>query len=281
MTAFAKLHVLLARDCALAVVIRHGTAKSVCTLLWDRRKDEFALGQWIRGRIDTATCDLSPDGQHFIYTANRYHLETNSWTVVSRPPYLKAVAYYPWRWAGGWFVNNRDYCVMNHGLSQADDREHPFVLRVEAEGPKPSLYAARMVRGGWTIKEGTLDFVREVAHGWTLWQSAKRRYRLSCGDRKADTKGWDWADLDGKRLVWTVKGCLWAGQVGKEGLEDVQLLHDFNGMKFEAIVAPYEEGRPVIPRAPQPPVPAQPARARKKGKISKKPARGRVRMEDE
>ena len=69
--AYARLHVLLAREARLGLVIRHGTAKSVCTLLWDRKKDKFALGQWMRGRIDIETCDLSPDGEHFLYAARK------------------------------------------------------------------------------------------------------------------------------------------------------------------------------------------------------------------
>jgi hypothetical protein len=102
--AYARLHVLLAREARVGLVIRHGTAKSVCTLLWDRKKDKIKLGQWMRGRIVIDTCDLSPDGEHFLYTAGRYvQWRSQAWTVVSRTPYLKAVAYYPWRWAGGWF----------------------------------------------------------------------------------------------------------------------------------------------------------------------------------
>src|SRR5258708_4374435 len=61
---YARLHVLLAREADVGLVIRHGTAKSVCTLLWDRKKDKFMLGQWMRGRIDIETCDFSPDGKH-------------------------------------------------------------------------------------------------------------------------------------------------------------------------------------------------------------------------
>src|SRR5262249_27226301 len=103
---YARLHVLLAKEASVGLVIRHGTAKSVCTLLWDPRRDEFGLGQWMHGRIDTDTCDLSPDGGHFLYTARKYALHKPSkyvdpvrvaiaWTVVSRTPYLKALAYYP------------------------------------------------------------------------------------------------------------------------------------------------------------------------------------------
>ena len=289
-TAYAKLHILLARDSRLALVIRHGTAKSVCTLLWDRARDTFTLGQWIRGRIDTATCDLSPDGAHFIYTASRYGaLKVDYWTAVSRTPYLKALAYYPWRGLGGWFVNNRDYCVPG-GAPHArasntgdDDREHPSLWRVAAEAPQPSLYSARLLRGGWTLEDCNAKpyFVRKFKHGWTLRHGASFQYRLSSEELAVDTSGWDWADIDGNRLVWTVKGCLWAGRMGETAIEDARLLRDFNGMGFEAIAAPYEGGRPVLSRAPPAPPPAQPPRARKRGKIRKKPDRAKVRPEDE
>ena|SRR2546430_17450600 len=93
--AYARLHVLLAREARLGLVIRHGTAKSVCTLLWDRKKDKFALGQWMRGRIDIETCDLSPNGEHFLYTARKYvnaASQVPEWTVVSRTPKAKRLS---------------------------------------------------------------------------------------------------------------------------------------------------------------------------------------------
>ena len=65
----ARLHVILAREAPLAVVIRRGPAKQVCTVLWNRRTDEFTLGQWLKGRIYEDRCDLSPDGRYFIYFA--------------------------------------------------------------------------------------------------------------------------------------------------------------------------------------------------------------------
>src|SRR2546426_11287690 len=64
-----RIHVLLAREAPLGLVIRRGPSKSVCTLLWDQERDTFKLGQWMRGRIYERRCDLSPDGQHFIYFA--------------------------------------------------------------------------------------------------------------------------------------------------------------------------------------------------------------------
>src|SRR3954469_17262682 len=90
----ARLHVLLAADAPTAVVIRRGPSQSVCTVLWDRKTDEFTLGQWMRGRIYERRCDLSPDGRHLVYFAmnGRWDAETKgAWTGVSRAPYLKAI----------------------------------------------------------------------------------------------------------------------------------------------------------------------------------------------
>ena len=50
---------------------------------------------------------------------------------------------------------------------------------------------------------------------------------------------WEWADLDGKRLVWAAEGNLYAAEVTAEGLTNVVLLCDFNDMQFQPIAAPY------------------------------------------
>jgi len=187
--ALARLHVLLARDSPAALVIRHGTAKSVCTLLWNRAADTFVLGQWMRGRIDTATCDLSPNGAHFLYTARKYALHRPSrqvdpigqsiaWTVVSRAPYLKAVAYYPHPAQGGWFLSPQQYAIPGY-VPHADDRESPELSRVEADAPLPSLYAARLIRAGWTMQDRRAQFrprivfVKAAAAGW--YHQTRRR----------------------------------------------------------------------------------------------------------
>src|SRR5258706_7548419 len=91
----ARLHVLLASKAPLGLVFRRGPANAVCTGGWNRARDEFQLGQWLRGRIYERRSDLSPDGRHLIYFAmnGRWSSETRgSWTAISRPPWLKAIA---------------------------------------------------------------------------------------------------------------------------------------------------------------------------------------------
>jgi hypothetical protein len=39
-TRTARLHVILAREASLAIVIRRGRAKQVCTVLWNHHTDK-------------------------------------------------------------------------------------------------------------------------------------------------------------------------------------------------------------------------------------------------
>ena len=75
MSTPARLHVILARRGASAVVFRRGPSDKVAVLGWDRKKDGFTLGQWFRGHIYPRRCDLSPDGRFLIYFAAKYGRE--------------------------------------------------------------------------------------------------------------------------------------------------------------------------------------------------------------
>lgn len=241
----------------------------------------------MRGRIDTGSCDLSPNGSHFLYEAAKYTYGIGvAWTVVSRSPYLKAVAYYPHRHGGGWFLNQHEYCVVG-GSPDPDDRESPEVRRVVTDLRAPSLYAARLLRGGWAMEDlrahfaRRIDYVKPAGAGWDLRHSPPNGYRLSQGQIDLDTKGWEWADIDGERLVWAMKGCLWAGRMRRDGIGRIELLHDFNGMRFERLAAPYEGGRPVtrqpvitpaLPHVASPPIWKRPH-----APLRRKPNRTKIR----
>src|SRR5574341_2274100 len=95
-----RLHAVLASQAPVGVVFRRGPANAVCSVLWDRKKDKFQVGQWLRGRIYERRADISPDGRHMIYFANK---GGGAWTAVSRVPWLKAISYYEKNncWLGG------------------------------------------------------------------------------------------------------------------------------------------------------------------------------------
>lgn len=75
-------------------------------------------GAWFKGRIYEDKCDLSPDGKLFVYFALKgsynEHGLPNTWTALSRPPWLKALALWPHGdtyFGGGRFTANRELAL--------------------------------------------------------------------------------------------------------------------------------------------------------------------------
>lgn len=57
--------------------------------------------------------------------------------------------------------------------------------------------------------------------------------------KRMDHHFWEWAEVDRDRLVWATAGCLYAGELGSEGVGTRKLLCDFTDMKFQTVEAPY------------------------------------------
>ena len=258
--AFARIHVLLARDAPTAVVLRRGPTHKVCVIGWDRRDDTFKVGQWYRGRIYYDKCDISPDGEHWIYFAlnGKRHEETlGAYTALARTPYLKALGLWPCgsTWGGG-------------GLFSKQGEYWPFSdepMIVPPELPRATsdfLWSegwyvgphqfSRLARDGWslTAKPERNDepyvhvFERPVLSSWVLRRECHLRHevfelRNASSRRRIELPDWEWADLDRDRLVWASKGCLWCAYLDYKGILDVKLLHDFNDMVFHRTRAPY------------------------------------------
>jgi len=274
MVAFPpRLHVLLASQTDVAVVLRRGPSKSVCSVLWHRRDDSFEIGQWMRGRIYERRADLSPDGRHLIYFAMNGHWTSEtggSWTAISRAPWLHAIALLGkgdcWH-GGGLFTSNRTYWL-NDGYGHRPLRDTTWITRDASFTPPayyggecPGVYYPRLLRDGWTLADritnGRTESVTvfEKAIGaWTLRKLAHEQVGAPPGKgcywdehelesvRKHQRHAfpdWEWADVDRGTLVWAEHGRLSRAQLGAKGLVDPHVLHDFNGMKFEAIAAPY------------------------------------------
>ena len=270
----ARLHVLLARDSDDAVVLRRGPSRAVCTVHWDRKRDSFKVGQWLKGRIYERRSDLSPDGKHLIYFAmnGKWHSETGgSWTAVSRAPYLKALALFGkgdcWN-GGGLFTRKRTFWL-NDGAGHTETSRSGEVFRdLEFEpdayygGECTGVYYVRLQRDGWQLKErggARLDswtvFEKELPRGWVLRKVAHEQVGAPPGKgcywdehelehlrsgEKLEFEDWEWAELDGKHIVFAAGGKLFRAPLdrGNEvGTPDE--LYDFNDMAFEELVAPY------------------------------------------
>lgn len=274
MTTFpARIHVLLAREAPIGLVIRRGPSKQVATLLWDRERDEFQMGQWLKGRIYERRCDLSPDGRYFIYFAmnGKWHTEAKgAYTAISRAPWLKAIALFPkgdcWL-GGGLWTDERTYWL-NGGGCHSILRDTHEVRRDETFTPSEyfggeclSVYYPRLLRDGWHIRErltitrwsNRTVFEKPLEHGWCLRKvthsgidtpEGKGCYwdehvlRRESSDIEIDCSTWEWADVDRERLVWASEGKLFAGRITAGGLVEESELVDFNPMTFESIKAP-------------------------------------------
>lgn len=137
------------------------------------------------------------------------------------------------------------------------------------------VYVPRLVRDGWTLRDdvepdehppkklrrhtiAVLD--RPLDHGWVLRKLARGQIHPSPGrgvyfdehalvhparDLVVMRRDWEWADVERGRLVWSAGGALWAGAITArsakrdEPLATTTMLHDFSGMTFEAVAAPY------------------------------------------
>ncbi|MBI1276838.1 MAG: hypothetical protein GC179_01790 [Anaerolineaceae bacterium] len=112
----ARLHVVLAREAPVGVILRRGPSRWVQMIKWDTATDTFEQGQWFKGRVYENKCDLSPDGElfvYFVFKGNSHHSSGEhlyTWTAISKPPYFTAIAlwkeYGTWG-GGGHFLDNK------------------------------------------------------------------------------------------------------------------------------------------------------------------------------
>lgn len=269
-----RIHVLLARDATAAVVVRRGPTRHTALIGWDRKTDKFKTGQWLYGRIYERRCDLSPDGKHLIYFAMNGRWKSSakgSWTAISRAPYLKAVSLFAkgdcWH-GGGLFQTSTDYWLNDgHGHElQKEDRclrrvmEYPW--HEQYGGECLGVYYIRLQRDGWQLKYSAPDgeggqvsvFEKRVNNHWILRKHAHTCPGHTVGrgvyfdthelfnartEEVVSKMDWEWAELDGARLIWAANGCLYSGRLDVKGLHGEKLLHDFSPMQFEKLAAPY------------------------------------------
>lgn len=159
-----RLYALLAREAPFAVIFRRGPSNSVLLIGWNTANDTFQAGQWLKGRIYERRCDLSPKGNLLVYFAANYHEPHYSWTALSRPPFLTALAMWPKgdAWGGGGLFLSRTRLALNHRdgeLKLADGFSIPKWLKLEQFGQRPGwgeddpIHSERLERDGWVLVE--------------------------------------------------------------------------------------------------------------------------------
>lgn len=128
-------------------------------------------------------------------------------------------------------------------------------------GKCPGVYYVRLQRDGWILKDqltaglgsAFVVFEKALPRGWVLrkyahadvgappgkgcyWDEHELEHpKLDCRFPKPN---WEWAELDGKTVVWAEEGQLMRAPLERDGLGDPRILFDFNDMKFERRTAP-------------------------------------------
>ncbi|RLB51816.1 MAG: hypothetical protein DRJ42_16160 [Deltaproteobacteria bacterium] len=159
----------MAREAYVAVILRRGPSGWYQLIEWNTRRDMFSDGAWFKGRIYEEKCDLSPDGQLFLcfcFQGSRLSTDyTDSWTAVSRSPYLYALALWPsgtTYGGGGRFVSNRGVMLRTR-LAPVAHRQHPGRgLEVTTGGPAVHRSSAEVDDADWCGRDqgGCLVFTR-------------------------------------------------------------------------------------------------------------------------
>jgi len=192
-----------------------------------------------------------------------------AWTAVSKVPYLKALVMLPkgdcWH-GGGLFISSQSYWL-NDGYGHGILHDHSQLIRDRGFQPPgyfggecPNVYYNRLIRDGWVLLqekpsgEAHAVFEKPIGHSLTLRKLCFAAVRAppgnSCyyekhalfdmqGHLVQDAPRWQWADLDGRRLLWAEDGRLFSADVGRTGTGDPRQLYDFSNMCFEPRQAPY------------------------------------------
>lgn len=135
-----RLFVIPARNAPVAAVLRRGPSDWYQVLRWDLDRDVVEGGAWFHGRIYEDRCDVSPDGALFLYFVHGGRSRpgyTDSWTAVSRLPWLFAHALWPsgtTYGGGGRFVDRRRIVLRGAGKAHPDHEPHGLEV-VDGDAP--------------------------------------------------------------------------------------------------------------------------------------------------
>jgi hypothetical protein len=197
------LFVILARDAAVAAILRRGPSKSVQLIRWDTARDAFEEGQWFKGRVYERRCDLSPDGLRLVYFAGKHRPPHSAWTAVSNVPYFTALAMWPKgdTYGGGGLFETGTLVSLNHragDIELAEGFEAPRKLQVRrlekdgGFGGDNPVYDMRLRRDGWRpVEDGEVaDEYRKPSQ--IKRRSAERQYELAMQMKAVDEPNGPW-----------------------------------------------------------------------------------------
>ena len=219
-----RLSLVFAAEAPVAVIVRRGPSRWAQVTRWNTATDTLETGTWFHGRIYAERCGLSPDGALFVYFAMKYGPVNTAagykwtYTAISRPPYLTALAMWPQgdTWGGGGRFIDRRTLRLAYGLSGTS---HPGVADTTLYmGPLPAAHPNHPPVGLRIL--GGLD-----------------RYDPDLSFRTAPATNTHWQGRDhGGRAIEVRDGALYSWNARNERI----LLRDFNGDVPQPIAPPPE-----------------------------------------
>lgn len=258
-----RLFCILATHSSQSVIFRRGPSKRVRLIRWDRTNDTLEHGQWFKGRIYERRCDLSPSGKYLLYFAADQKDPYHSWTAISKPPYLTALALWPKGdcWGGGGYFTGENSIKLNHLdhqmiLAPEFTLKKHFKVRPsdhhESHGEDFPIYHTLLLKNHW-------EYIEEQYYEKS--SAKKNRLRMIITHNGQPNQAWytvdfklfdtknillfeltdiDWADFDSNGdLVFAERGKLYRlpeknfKQYSNEGEKVLSLIADLTNMQFE------------------------------------------------
>lgn len=274
----ARIHLLVAREAPIVVVIRRKPSRLVHILRWNTKTDEFEAGSWFSGRIYAMRSDVSFDGRYMVYLAMGTTGET--WTGVCQLPFLRTVIDWPNQgtWHGGGLFQSATRLEINPGYSQPDALEAisklttklPFdfgILANSGYGEDEGILYPRFQRDGFrrlgpfgeeetVVGSKNYTVLCKDDPGWVTKPSPKHpelrvRYRGYSGGRGRIFE-WDLPDhpeLLDRRVDWAMYDSLGQLIVARAGILYRYTLDDLLGHQPSGIFDLETLERPVVPVA--------------------------------
>lgn len=174
----ARLFALIARRARKAVVFRRGPTKRVLLLAWDLKSDKIVPGQWFMGRIYERRCDLSPDGELLVYLAAKFGRPLDSWTAISRPPYLTALALWPsmGTWGGGGLFVDTRTLQLNHQPMITDTGKPKIASKLAPGFHLPSTFVVKPLgEYSGSGEDDPIQSIRFERDGWRMAAEGKEK----------------------------------------------------------------------------------------------------------
>ncbi|MBP6350498.1 MAG: hypothetical protein KA392_13225 [Candidatus Obscuribacter sp.] len=260
----ARIYVYLASKSDEAVIIRRGPSRLVQLIRWERAKDKFYTGQWLKGRVFERDCDISPSGKYFAYGARSFRDgQEKQYNAVSRPPYLTALAFWDVGVHSGAivFAGERKVWLQNSQLSLNLPQTF-YVDKNAKQKPASSLYDYRMERDGWKLEQKPETRRKTISTkvtqsnysivmtllGFGQKNGPYKAYNYQLRDNEdkivIDLKNAEWADWDHNGdLLFAREGKLWRLKAAQqepiytETSLAIELI-DLNDSTFEEVRAP-------------------------------------------